>query len=168
MVETSSGGILHAMTLRYMTLSVLCGIVLGFRIQEISCYFRKDTRYDILNALHYLMFPNSPPNSPEPIFPPPPPPLPPLLASVLIHSFNHSRSFIILGSVTFVSICASPLSKLNNVGILVIIYVNPNPLSIISGESYSISQNETPPSSSPMPEVMSSSRMGETFLHVLQ
>jgi hypothetical protein len=100
--------------------------------------------------------------------PPPPPPLPLLLASPIIHSLNHCSSFISFGSVTLVSPIASPLSKLNNVGIEEIIYVIPKSLLMISGESYSISQKETPPSDSPTPDAMRELRRGETVRQVLQ
>jgi hypothetical protein len=39
---------------------------------------------------------------------------------------------------------------------------------MISGESYSISQKETPPSDSPTPDVMRELRRGETVRQVLQ
>lgn len=120
----------------------------------------------VLLRISYFLLPNRPPKSPLPS--PPAPPLPCLFASVLIHCFRNSLSFINFGSVTFTPVCASPLSKLNNVGMLEIIYVDPNPLSIISGESYSISAYETPPSSSPIPDVISSSRIGDTARQVLQ
>jgi hypothetical protein len=115
--------------------------------------------------LHYLIFPNSPPNK---LVPPPPPPIPRLLASVLIYSFIHPLSPIFLTSTTFVSVCASPLSKLSSVGMLVIIYSIPNPLTMISGASYSTSQNETPPSASPTPDSSRSWMTGGTVLQVLQ
>jgi len=117
----------------------------------------------------YLKLPNSPPNKLGLLDRlPPPPPLPLLRASVLIHSFSHSLSFISFGSVTFVTIWASPLSKLNSVGMLLIMYVKPRPLSMMSWESYSISQSDTPPSSSPTPDETSSERSGSTVLHVWQ
>jgi hypothetical protein len=115
----------------------------------------------------HLGFPHNPPKRPLPAFNPAPP-SPPLLASVLIHSFNHSRSLINFESITFVPVCASPRSKLNRVGKLVIIYVIANPLSIMSCESNSISANETPPSASPTPDEISSWRTGERVRHVLQ
>lgn len=71
---------------------------------------------------------------------PPPSPLALLLASILIHSFNHCLSAIFLGSVTFVWSWASPRSKLSSVGMLIIRYVMPRSLPNIYGESYSISQ----------------------------
>lgn len=50
----------------------------------------------------------------------------------------------------------------------VIMYVMPNPDSIISGQSYSISQYETPPSSSPTPDSRRDVKSGETALQVEQ
>ncbi len=70
--------------------------------------------------------------------------------------------------MTFVPVCDSPRSKLSSVGMLVIMYVSPKPLCIMSGQSYSISQKETPPSSSPTPSSISPWSTGETAEQVLQ
>ncbi|KAK5632387.1 hypothetical protein RRF57_008101 [Xylaria bambusicola] len=103
---------------------------------------------------------------------PPPPPLPPCLrASFRIHSSRNSRSANFLPSVTFVWTIASPASKLNKVGTLVIMYVIPSvsplpsPL-MISGASYSTVQNATPPSCSPTPDSTSDLISGATARHV--